>query len=102
MEGLGGVLLQDNSVIAYKSRKLKNHERNYDVYDLEIVVVIHALKMWRHYLLGKKFNLITNHINLKYIFSQPNLNARQAIWMAFLSEFEFNIKHLKEKEKKNS
>lgn len=100
MEGLKGVLLQYNYVILYESRKLKNHQRNYDVYDLEIVVVLHGLKMWRHYLLGNKFNLITNHINLKYIFNQPNLNARQDIWMAFLCEFEFNIKHLKEKENK--
>ena len=51
-EGLGGVLRQENSVIAYDSRKLKKHEQNQTIYDLELVVVIHDLKMWRHYLLG--------------------------------------------------
>ena len=67
-EGLGGVLLQENSVIAYESRKLKIHEKNYSAYDLEFAAVIHALKMWRHYLLGKKFTLMTDHISLKYFF----------------------------------
>ena len=47
-EGLGGVLLQENSVIAYESRKLKTHEQNYSAYDLDLAAVIHALKMWRH------------------------------------------------------
>lgn len=76
LEGLGGVFLQENVVIAYETRKLKKHENNYVVYDLELVAVIHALKMWRNYLLGKKFVLVTDHISLKYFFSQPNLNAR--------------------------
>jgi len=100
MEGLGEVLLQDKSIIAYESRKLKINERNYVVYDIELVVFIHALKMWRHYLLGKKFILITNHISLKYLFSQPDPHARKARWMAFLSEFDFNIKNIKGKENK--
>jgi len=69
LEGLGGVLLQENAVIAYEPRKLKKHEHNYVVYDLELAVVIHALKMWRHYLLGKKFVLVIYHIILKYFFS---------------------------------
>lgn len=54
----------------------------------------------RHYLLGKKFTLVTDHINLKYLFNQPNLNAPQVRWMVFLSEFEFDIKHIKGKENK--
>jgi len=76
MEGLGGALLQDNFVIAYESKMLKIHERNHVVYDLELADVIHALKMWRHYLLGKKFTLVTDHISLKYLFSQLDLNSR--------------------------
>ena len=68
-EGLGGVLLQENSFIAYESRKLKKNEQNYSVYDLELAVVIHALKMWRHYLLGKKFTFMIDHISLKYFFT---------------------------------
>ena len=92
--------MQENSVIAYESRKLKIHEQNYSAYDLELAAVIHALKMWRHYLLGKKFTLMTDHISLKYFFSQTDLNARQARWLSFLSEFDMDIKHIKGKENK--
>ena len=95
VEGLGGVLLQDNSVIAYESRKLKKNEHNYVLYDLELVVVIHALNMWRHYLLEKKFGLMTDHISLKYFFTQPDLNDKQVKLLAFLSEFDMEIKHIK-------
>ena len=56
-EGLGGVLLQDNYVVAYESRKLKDHEKNYATHDLERAAIIHALKMWRHYLIGRFFLL---------------------------------------------
>ena len=56
--------------------------------------------MWRHYILGKKFTLMTDHISLKYFFSQTDLNARQARWFSFLSEFDMDIKHIKEKENK--
>ena len=89
--------MQENSVIAYESRKLKIHEQNYSAYDLEFAAVIHALKMWRHYLLGKKFTLMTDHISLKYFFSQTDLNARQARWLSFLSEFDMDIKHIRGK-----
>ena len=56
-QGLGGVLMQDNHVICYESRKLKDHERNYATYDLELAAIVHALKMWRHYLMGRIFEL---------------------------------------------
>lgn len=97
-EGVGGVLMQEGKVIAYKSRKLKEHDQKYSAYDLELVAVIHALKMWRHYLLGKKFLILTDHHSLTNYFSQPTLNARQAWWVDFLSGFDFEIKHLKWKE----
>jgi len=97
-EGVGGVLMQEGRVIAYESRKLKEHEQKYSAYDLELAVVIHALKMWRHYLLGRKFLLLTDHHSLTNYFSQPTLNARQARWADFLSGFDFDIKHLKGKE----
>eukprot|EP00253_Pinus_taeda_P027064 PITA_27064 len=97
-EGVGGVLMQEGKVIAYESRKLKEHEQKYSAYDLELTVVVHALKMWRHYLLGKKFLLMTDHHSLTSYFNQPTLNARQARWVDFLSGFDFEIKHLKGKE----
>ena len=53
-QGIGGVLMQDNHVVCYESIKLKDDEKNYDTHDLELVAIIHALKMWRHYLMGRK------------------------------------------------
>eukprot|EP00253_Pinus_taeda_P019771 PITA_19771 len=97
-EGLGGVLMQEGKVIAYESRKLKEHEQKYSAYDLELAAVIHALKMWRHYLMCRKFLLLTDHHSLTNYFSQPTLNARQARWVDFLSGFDFDIKHLQGKE----
>jgi hypothetical protein len=99
-EGLGGVLTQEGHVICYESRKLKEHERNYVTHDLELAVVIHALKMWRHYIMGRKFMLLTDNSGVKFLFSQPDLNARQARWLAFLSEFDFEVRHIKGKENK--
>jgi len=77
---------------------MKEYKIKYVVYDLDLVTVIHALNMWRHYLVGRKFTLITNHISLKYFFNQHELNAKQARWMDFLIKFSFDIKHNKEKE----
>ena len=99
-DGLGGVLTQEGHVITYESRKLKIHENNYATYDLELVAVIDALKMWRHHLIGRKFVLMTDNKWLKYLLDQPNLNARQARWLAFLSEYDFEIQHIKCKENK--
>ena len=76
-------------VIAYESRKLKVHEKNYATYDLESAAVIYVLKTWRHHLIGKKKILMTDNKGLKYLLDQPNLNARQARWLAFLSEYDF-------------
>ena len=99
-QGLGGVLMQDNHVICYESRNLKEHEKNYATHDLELAAIVHPLKMWRHYLMGRRFELRTDHCGLKYLFDQPTLNARQARWLEFLCEFDFEIKHIKGKENK--
>jgi len=93
-------LSQEGHVVCYESRKLKDHERNYVVHDLELTAVVHALKMWRHYLLGRKFLLLTDNTCVKNLFTQSGLNARQARWMAFLSEFDFEVRHIKGKENK--
>jgi hypothetical protein len=67
--GLSCVLMQDNRVIAYASRALRPHEQNYPTHDLELVAVVHALNMWRHYLMGTCYNIFTDHKSLKYIFT---------------------------------
>ena len=99
-QGLGGILMQDNHVVCYESIKLKDHEKNYATHDLELATIIHALKMWRHYLMGRRFELRANHCGLKYLFDQPTLNARQARWLEFLCEFDFEIRNQAHKGKR--
>ena len=99
-DGLGGVLTQEGHVIAYESRKLKIHEKNYAAYDLELDSIIHALKMWCHHLIGRNFMLMTDNKGLKYLLDQPTLNARQSRWLDFLREYNFEIQHIKGKENK--
>ena len=75
-EGLGCVFMQEGKVVAYGSRKLKTHERNYTTHDLELATVIFALKSWRNYLYGEKFEVFFYHKSLKYLFTQKELNLR--------------------------
>ena len=82
--GLGCVLMQSGRVVAYGSHQLKNHEQNYPTYDMELVAVVFALKIWRHYLYGEQFEVYIDHKSLKYIFTQQDLNMRQCRWMEFL------------------
>ncbi|GJT86487.1 putative reverse transcriptase domain-containing protein [Tanacetum coccineum] len=65
-------------VIAYASRQLKKHEKNYTTHDLELGAVVFALKIWRHYLYGTKSVIYTDHQSLQYIFDQKDLNMRQS------------------------
>ncbi|XP_073121935.1 uncharacterized protein [Henckelia pumila] len=67
----------DDKVIAYASRQLKVHERNYPTHDLELAVVVFSLKLWRHYLYGERCQIFTDHKTLKYFFAQKELNMRQ-------------------------
>jgi hypothetical protein len=79
---------------------LKEHEWLYATHDLELEAIVHTLKKWRHYLMGKRFELRTDHNGLKYLFDRPTLNAKQSRWLEFLSEYDFEIKHIKGKENK--
>lgn len=82
-------------MVYYESKKLNEHEQNYVTRDLELTTIIHALNMWRHYLLGRRFVLMSDHSRLRYLFNQPNLNSRKARWLAMLSEFDFEIIYIK-------
>lgn len=79
--GLGGVLMQNRQVVAYASRQLKVHEKNYPTHDLELAAIVDALKIWRHYLYGSKFEVFSDHKSLKYLFDQKELNMRQRRWL---------------------
>ena len=90
-EGLGCVLMQEGIVVAYGSRQLTTHERNYPTHDLELTKVIFALKIWRHYLYGEKFEVFSDHKHLKYLFTQKDLNLRQRRWMKFIEDYDFEL-----------
>jgi hypothetical protein len=91
--GLGCVLMQERRVIAYASRQLRKHEVNYPTHDLELAAVVHALKIWRHYLLGNVCNIFTDHKSLKYIFTQPELNMRQRRWLELIKDYNLNVQY---------
>ena len=78
--------MQGGKVIAYESRQLKTHERNYPKYGLELAVIIFVLKIWCHYLYGEQFGLFFDHKSLKYLFSQKELNMRQRHWIELLKD----------------
>ena len=92
-QGLGCVLMQDDKVVAYTSRQLKKHEENYPTHDLELAAVVHALKIWRHYLIGNKCEIFTYHKSLKYIFTQPDLNLRQRRWLELIKDYDLSVQY---------
>jgi hypothetical protein len=76
-QGLGCVFMQDGHVVAYASRQLRKYEEKYLSHELELAAVVHALKIWRHYIIGKRCEVYSYHKSLKYLFTQPDLNLRQ-------------------------
>ena len=68
-DGLGCVLMHSGRVVAYGSRQLKNHERNYPTNDMELAAIVFPLKIWHHYLYGEKFEVFSKHKSLNYIFT---------------------------------
>ena len=85
------MLMQDGRVIAYASRQLKKHEVNYPTHDLELASVVYTLKIWRHYLLGNKVHIFTDHKSLKYIFTQSKLNMRQRRWLELIKDYNLEV-----------
>ncbi|GKC04464.1 putative reverse transcriptase domain-containing protein, partial [Tanacetum coccineum] len=92
-QGLGCVLMQRDKVIAYASRQLKIHEKNYTTRDLELGAVVFALKTWRHYLYGTKSVIYTDYKSLQHIFDQKDLNMRQRRWIEMFSDYECEIRY---------
>nr|GEX55909.1 hypothetical protein [Tanacetum cinerariifolium] len=96
LKGVGAVLMQREKVIAYASRQLKTHEENYTTHDLELGVVVFALRLWRHYLYGIKCVVYMDHKSLQYIL-QKELNMRQRRWIELLSDYDCEIRYHPEK-----
>ena len=93
LQGLGCVLMQDGHVVAYASRQLKPHELNYPTHDLELAAVIHALKQWRPYLYGNRWELYSDHQSLKYLFTQPDMNIRQRRWLEVIKDYDLGLNY---------
>jgi hypothetical protein len=92
-QGLGCVLMQDGHVVAYASRQLRKHEETYPTHDLEVAIVVHASKIWRHYIIGKRCEVYLDHKSLKYIFTQPDLNLRQQRWLELIRDYDLGINY---------
>ncbi|GJY27877.1 putative reverse transcriptase domain-containing protein [Tanacetum coccineum] len=93
LQGLGAVLMQKEKVIAYVSRQLKPHEENYTTHDLELGVVVFALKIWSHYLYGTKCTIFIAHKSLQHILHQKELNMRQRRWLELLADYDCEIRY---------
>jgi hypothetical protein len=85
--GLGCVLMQEGKVISYASRQLRKREKNYPTHDLELVVVVHALKIWR------QVQNLHGSQSLKYIFTQKELNLRQRRWLELIKHYDMEIQY---------
>ena len=85
--------MQEGKVVAYASRQLRPHELNYPTHDLELAAVVHALKIWRHYLIGNRCEVYSDHKSLKYLFTQPDLNLRQRRWLELIKDYDMGIRY---------
>jgi len=83
--------MQEGRVVAYASRQLRKHELNYPTHDLELTAVVHALKIWRHYLIGHKCEIYTDHKSLKYIFTQSDPNLRKRRWLELIKDYDLEV-----------
>lgn len=83
--------MQEGKVVAYASRQLRPHEMNYPTHDLKLAVVVHTLKIWRHYLIGSRCEVYIDHKSLKYIFTQTELNLRQRRWIELIKDYDVGI-----------
>jgi hypothetical protein len=77
----------------YASRQLRKHEEKYLTHDLELATVVYALKVWRHYIIGKRGQVYSDHKSLKYIFTQPDLNLRQRRWLELIKDYDLGINY---------
>jgi hypothetical protein len=66
---------------------------NCATHDLELVAIVQALKIWRHYLMGKRYELYMDHRSLKYILTQSDLNLRQRRWLELIKDYDLGINY---------
>ncbi|MCO5577168.1 hypothetical protein L7F22_030992 [Adiantum nelumboides] len=94
---LGAVLMQDGRVVAYESRVFCYRARTLQIYEKQMLAVMHALYSWKHFLLGADFIVQTDHQTLRYFLTQGKLSEQHMRWANFLSMFHFRIVHVEVK-----
>jgi hypothetical protein len=85
--------MQEGQVVCYASHHLRKHEENYPTHDLELAAVVHALKIWRHYLIGHRCEIYSDHKSLKYIFTQNDLNLWQRHRLELIKDYDIGINY---------
>jgi hypothetical protein len=85
--------MQHGKLVSYASHQLRKHEENYPTHDLGLAAVVHALKTWRHYLIGHRCEIYSDHKSLKYIFTQADLNLRQRRWLEWIKDYDLEINY---------
>ena len=103
-DALGSTLSQEDRVgqlrlITCTSRKFNPAERNYPTHEREMLALVHALKKWKHYLLGARVKAYTDNVALRYWQTAQNLSPRQIRWLAYLAMYDLEIAHLPGKKK---
>jgi hypothetical protein len=86
-------VMQDWKVVSYASWQLRKYEVNYPTHDLELAAVVHALKIWRHYLIGHRCKIYTDHKSLRYILTQSDLNLRLCRWLELIKDHDVCINY---------
>ena len=90
---MGCVRNKHGKVITYASRQLKIHEKIYQNHDLELKVVVFALRIWRYYLYGVDVYVFTDHKSLQYLFTPKELNLLQIRWLELLKDYDMNVRY---------
>jgi hypothetical protein len=85
--------MQDGQVVSYASHQLRKYEENYPTHHLELAAVVHALMIWRHYLIGHRCEIYHDHKSLNYIFTQTDLNLRQHRWLELIKDYDVGINY---------
>ena len=105
--GLGAVLTQEDSqnrerVILYASRGTVGAEKNYEATKLECLAAVWSVKMLRHYLIGRPFDLVTDHAALPWLFHTKDPKGIYARWIMTLQEYQMKVRFRKGKKNQNT
>lgn len=98
--GIGGYISQMNDqnqeiIIDYFSQKLTKTEQNYSITDIELMAAVKTIRNYRHFLLGKKFLLRTDHAAIKFLKDKKNTNCRLMRYALELQEYDFDVQYIK-------